>query len=273
MIQNFTETAMLAMLLLQLITVILLITVIVKMPGRIPVEPKKERSTVDDELNQVNNRLKDAERQQERIRRNYDEAKTRDRNRDNREVRSNPEIRNNPENRDNRENRDGRDRDRNRDNRDNRGDRGRDGRNFRNGNRPDNRNFDRDRNRNRDNRDLNRPAQPAIGGEAKPPSGENRRAFSESKPAQSETPPESVVARPEINSFTTPAPVQAETPAQDAIQGAEVEMEHGRRTVFKRRPLGAMPEGGEKPADASAPESGTLEQADTNPPENKENTI
>lgn len=224
-----------AVILMQVLTVILLIAVLSKISIRDKVFSIKEDKK--DETQPASDRLRDAERQQERIRRNYDEAHFGDRNRQ--QPHSQPQQSFRTDNRDNRggqhnDNDRNRDRDRNRDNRDR--DRNR-----------DNRDRDRNRDRNRDNRqgggyrnDQNRGAMPP------------RRPYEEvQRPAPAQQPvSEGLTTPPEaVQPIVMPSPAPAPEVHIPEVHAAEGEFSHGRRPVVKRRPLDEN--GAETPAPSS----------------------
>jgi len=213
--------ALIILLVLQIAILILLINLHLKMPAGRSIDLKIEKQPgVDDKLKQVNERLRDDEKRQEQIRRNYEENSSRDR--DQRPPFKGPN-RGNQDRNFNRDNRD-RDRDRNRDNRD-----GRDNRDNR-----DNRgNRDRDRDRNRNGFDRQ---------------GGNRPQFDPQRNREN-TPPVPA-QQPKVEEAPAPAAIETEnTAAPSPMESGE--FGHGRRPIVKRRHLGSG-EGAEGLASESA---------------------
>jgi hypothetical protein len=199
--------ALIILLVLQIAILILLINLHLKTPVGRSVDLKIEKQpAVDDKLKQVNERLRDDEKRQEQIRRNYEDNSSRDK--DQRPPFKGP----NRGNQDRNFNRDNRDRDRNRDGRD-----GRDNRDNRD-NRDRNRDRDRDRNRNRDGFDRQ---------------GGNRPQFDPQRNREN-TPPVPA-QQPKVEEVS--APIETENTAAPAPMESG-EFGHGRRPIVKRRHLG-----------------------------------
>ncbi len=210
--------ALIILLVLQIVVIILLINLHLKISTNKAIDLKTDKPPVDNKLKQVNERLRDDERRQEQIRRNYDENRSPDK--DQRPPfkgpQQNHQDRNfNRNNRDNRDNRDhGRDRDRgfdkNRDNRD--------------------RNREQDRNRNRN--DFNRP-----GGNFRPQFDKDKNregAIPSVAPAAPIMPVSIETPKPEVRQEERP---QAVSSAQVAASETESDFSHGRRPIVKRRNL------------------------------------
>jgi len=181
---------------------------------------------VDDALKQVSDKLRNAEKEQERIRRNFDDPRNRE-NKDNRDRAPRPqEVQN--RNRDQ-----GRDRDR---------DQGRD--------RDRDQGRDRDRQGNWNNRDRNRNFRDRDRNRELP--GSNRQFENESAPKtavpdqkinQPQETPVKMVSETEPKLYIPETTIiQAENPSEQTEDAGESKTEifHGRRPVFKRRALNEL---------------------------------